>query len=67
MLKVKVWCGQEENGWLKEYNQVARHRNREHRGSDNGEPSEEYDFNYIYDSISQAGERQKSCTVSDLE
>ncbi len=60
-----VWSGR--NGWLKEYNQIARRRNREHRGSDAGESSEEYDSDYIYDGISPPGERRKSCTVSDFE
>ena len=59
-----VWSGR--NGWLKEYNQIARRRNREHRGSDDGESSEEYDSDYIYDGISPPGERRKSCTVNDF-
>jgi hypothetical protein len=60
-----VWSGR--NGWLKEYNQIARRRNREHRGSDDEESSEEYDSDYIYDGISPPRERRKSCTVSDFE
>ena len=56
-----VWSGR--NGWLKEFNQIARRRNQEHRGSDDGESSEEYDSDYIYDGISPPGERRKSCTM----
>jgi len=58
-----VWSGR--NGWLKAYNQIARRRNPEHRGSNDGESSEEYDSDYIYDGISPPGERRKSCTVSE--
>jgi len=57
-----VWSGR--NGWLKEYNQIGGRRDQEQEGSDDGESSEEYDSDYIYDSISPPGERRKSCTVN---
>jgi len=57
-----VWSGR--NGWLKEYNQIGRRRDQEREGSDDTDLSEEYDSDYIYDSISPPGERRKSCTVN---
>ncbi|KAF8497316.1 hypothetical protein JB92DRAFT_1030241 [Gautieria morchelliformis] len=57
-----VWSGR--NGWLKEYNQIGSRREQEQEGSDDAESSEEYDSDYIYDSISPPGERRKSCTVN---
>jgi casein kinase I family protein HRR25 len=57
-----VWSGR--NGWLKEYNQIGSRRDQEQEGSDDADSSEEYDSDYIYDSISPPGERRKSCTVN---
>ena len=57
-----VWSGR--NGWLKEYNQIGRRYNQEREGSDDEDSSEEYDSDYVYDSISPPGERRKSCTVN---
>jgi hypothetical protein len=60
-----VWSGR--NGWLKEYNQIGNRRDREWEGSNDGDSSEEYDSDYIYDGISPPGERRKSCTVNVSE
>jgi len=57
-----VWSGR--NGWLKEYNKIGSRRDQEQEGSDDADSSEEYDSDYIYDSISPPGERRKSCTVN---
>jgi len=57
-----VWLGR--NGWLKEYNQIGSRRDKEY--GDSADSSEEYDSDYIYDGVSPAGERRKSCTV-DLD
>jgi hypothetical protein len=59
-----VWSGR--NGWLTEYNQIGSRRDWEREVSDSDDPdsSEEYDSDYIYDSISPPGERRKSCPVS---
>ena len=56
-----MWAGR--NGWLREYNQIGRRREAEREGSE-AESSEEYDSDYIYDSICPPGERPKSCTVN---
>jgi hypothetical protein len=57
-----VWSGR--NGWLKEYNQIGSRRDKEYGDSDDADSSEEYDSDYIYDSVCPAGERRKSCTVN---
>jgi hypothetical protein len=56
-----VWTGR--HGWLKEYNQIGSRRDQEQGSADDTDSSEEYDSDYIYDSISPVGERRKSCTV----
>jgi hypothetical protein len=47
------------------YNQIGSRHDQECaiEGS-NAESSEEYDSNYIYDSVAPVGERRKSCTVN---
>lgn len=49
---------------LKEYNRIGSRRDKEYGDSDDANSSEEYDSDYIYDSVSPAGERRKSCTVN---
>ncbi|KAH7923699.1 hypothetical protein BV22DRAFT_1130454 [Leucogyrophana mollusca] len=57
-----VWEGR--HGWLSEYNKMALRRGREWRGSRSSGSREEYDSDYIFDSVSPPGERRASCTVS---
>ncbi|KIM92262.1 hypothetical protein PILCRDRAFT_117298 [Piloderma croceum F 1598] len=57
-----VWSGR--NGWLTEYNQIGSRLDQEREISGDADSSEEYDSDYIYDSISPPGERRKSCTVN---
>lgn len=57
-----VWTGR--NGWLKEFNKIGKRLELEGGGSESSDSSEEYDSDYIYDSISPPGERRASCTVN---
>jgi hypothetical protein len=57
-----LWSGR--NGWLREYSKIGERRSVDSRGSQPDYSSEDYDSDFIFDSISPPGERRASCTVN---